>query len=267
MKGTVLDGAVSVAAHRVVSNADDDRFPLRAENSEPKFYGDGLCKENGRCGDDNPYTGWSLWHPHAVPASLLNELRASARCVKLQTSVRLPDDVRLVYDRTYTVVAASTGAEVAFEHYLLVPARAMTRETLRHAGGRIKVEACEALRGAAAVHFDDRDVDGAVTAGYAAEWCLRQCAADASLPPWRRGDPALLAARLGTHDVAIERLASESPWAAAFVLDCVRAHEARAMASRDRALLEHHPIAKAGLELSGLDDVGLPPSSSTISTG
>ena len=210
--------------------------------------------------DDDPFTGWSLWHPLCTQecvhragfhSTLLTENRHS------ECHTPLPDGLRLVFDRTFATTTAKEGAR-SFDHYLIVPSRPLLRDELLALGNLIEVDECCVLRGTATVPatvaFDDADVEGAATQGYAVEWCLRQCAADLSVPTWRRVDAAVLAAWVGTCDPLIEGVAQDAPWAAAFMLSCLRAYEARALASRKLKLIEYLPIAKSALERSGLED-------------
>ena len=159
-------GPVNVAAHRVFKEGEA-RFVIGSDiGFYPKSAYDGKCRPFGRAGE-TPYKGFSLWSPHAIPLKLLT---SSSRCASLSLQQTLPDGLELLFDRRFTAVASSDGKSTSFDHYMIVPSRAMTRAELLELGEAIACEDC-VMKAAATTGSADLlpfdDVDGAVSEPYA----------------------------------------------------------------------------------------------------
>lgn len=225
-----------------------------------KFYApSGLCKAHGYRSEQNKFTGWSVWLPHAVPQGLEGD---HVSCARLRDAA-LPSGLELVFDRRYTAVA---GILIDFDHFLICPTAEMSSATLQALGDAILHDTC-ALAGAASAadhgpddarpheFFQLESVEGAVGSAAAAEHALRACANDAAQPVARRVDAAVLSAWLGTNDPSMEDLAHEAPWAARLVLWVLRMYP---VAQSDPPLLrEYHPIALHTIERHLLDDADI----------
>jgi hypothetical protein len=222
-----------------------------------KFYAPtDRCKAHGYRSEQNKFTGWSVWLPHAVPQGLEGD---HVRCAQLRDA-ELPAGLELVFDRRYTAVA---GIPIDFDHFLICPTVEMSSTTLQALGDAILHDAC-VLAGAASAadhgpddarpheFFQLESVEGAVGSAAAAEHALRACANDTSQPVAHRVDASVLSAWIGTNDPSLADLAHEAPWAARFVLWVLQKYP---VSQADSPLLrEYHPIALHTIEHHLMDD-------------